>query len=256
MTVALLLFTGFVVGILNAIVDGGTLLMFPILIALGLPALAANATTYVAVLPGRLSAVIGYKTYLKKLPPLYIWLLIPCISGALIGAYLLRSTSSANFKSLVPVLIIAALLLLIMQPWVKRHLIYHMDRRRKRTFISVLLLGLAILAVSVYGGYFGAGLGFALVALLGFSTEFKMHSLNAIKNIIGIVVSVIAISFLLDTGTINWQYGLLLALGNLVGGYCGARIATKVASHNIRHAIVVFGICITVYLLYTLGVAW
>lgn len=101
----------------------------------------------------------------------------------------------------------------------------------------------------MYGGYFGAGLGFALLALLGFNEKYRMHYLNGIKNVIGAIVSIVVIFVLLDSNIINWQQGLYLAVGNMIGGYYGAKFSLKVPSHNIRWIVMGVGAATAIYLM-------
>jgi uncharacterized membrane protein YfcA len=246
-----LLVTGIFVGVMNSVAGGGTLLIFPVLMALGAPALVANATSYVAVLPGRLSAIVGYWPFLKKLPKLYILLLIPALLGAVAGGYLLNNTSSKVFDSIVPLLLVLALILFAIQPWFKRHILYHIDKRHKKNNISIILIAISLFLISMYGGYFGAGLGFALLALLGFNEKYKMHYLNGIKNVIGALTSIVVICMLFQSDVIHWEYGAYLAIGNIIGGYYGAKFSLSVPSHNIRWLVLAVGTVTAGYLLFS-----
>lgn len=244
----LLLLTGVIVGGMNAIAGGGTLVSFPVLLSVGLPALTASATSYVAVLPGQISSAIGYRKFLSKLPKAYLILLIPCAAGAAIGAQLLRHTSFSRFEQIVPFLVLLAILLFVLQPFLSVHLLRHLRSRHKNQ-VKLLLFGLALFAMTIYGGYFGAGMGFALLALLSFTRQHEIHTLNAMKNIIGITTISVAIISIYSAHLISWQHGLVMAAGNVLGGYFGAHLAQRVPSHVVRVVVVAIGIATAIYLL-------
>lgn len=243
----ILFVTGIVIGIMNAIAGGGGLVGFPVLLAVGLPALTADATGYVAVLPGQIASAFGYRNYLKKVPKIYLLLLIPCAIGAAIGSYLLRHTSFSHFASIVPVLILLAVIIFALQPLLHFHFIHHL-RSRHKSMWKFLAFSTALLIMTTYGGYFGAGLGFALLALISFTSQHEIHTMNGMKNIAGIVVAGVAIIGVSHAHLIHWHYGLIVAGGNLIGGYLGARLAQKVSSHAIRIVVIAIGLTTAGYL--------
>lgn len=249
LTDIILLFTGVVVGVMNAIAGGGGLVGFPVLLAVGLPALTADATGYLVVLPGQISSAYGYRNYLKKVPKLYLLLLIPCAIGAGIGSHLLRHTSFGHFERIVPFLIFLAVIIFALQPLLHFHLIRHLRSRHKDAW-KFIFLGIAVLLMTIYGGYFGAGFGFTMLALLSFTNISEIHTMNAMKNVGGIVLSLVVLLNIYGAHIIHWRYGLIVAAGNLVGGYVGARLAQKVSSHAIRVVVITIGIATTAYLLY------
>lgn len=243
----ILFLTGIVVGAMNAIAGGGGLIGFPVLLAVGLRALTADATSYIAVLPGQIASAFGYREYLKKVPKIYLLLLIPCAAGAAIGAHLLRTTSLDNFERLVPFLVLLSVGIFALQPLLHFHLLKHLRSNRK-SIIKFILIAIAMFAATIYGGYFGVGLGFAILALLGMTSMHEIHTLNGMKNIAAIVVIVVAIASIYSAHIINWHYGLIVAGGNLIGGYAGARIAQKFDSHVIRIIVIIIGIVTATYL--------
>lgn len=248
-TEILLFFTGIVVGTMNAIAGGGGLVGFPVLLAVGLPALVANATSFVASLPGQISSAYGYRLYLAKVPKIYLLLLIPCALGAAIGAHLLRSTSFGEFERLVPFLVLLSVLIFALQPFLHFHLMQHL-RSRHKSAIKLILLGLALFVMNIYGGYFGVGLGFAILALIGFTSIHEIHTMNGMKNVAATVTVSVAIASVYSAHIIHWRFGLAVAAGNLLGGYGGARIAQKVPSHTIRVIVIAIGLGAAGYLLY------
>ena len=235
---------------MNAIAGGGGLLVFPALLATGMPAPVANATNNIAVLPGQITSVIAYRKYLKRVPRTYILLTIPCLIGAVIGAIILRSTASENFDKLVPGLIGFAVVLFIFQPFLHQHIDQHLHgpKKQRSRWQPLFLLALAILPISIYGGFFGAGFGFIMLAFLGFTKVTHMHEMNALKNLMGICILIASIAVLFSSGLIDWKAGAILALGNVIGGYSGARVAQRVSSHSIRIVVIVIGVCAATYL--------
>jgi len=245
-----LFFTGIVVGAMNAVAGGGMLVGFPVLLAAGLPALIANATANVVVLPGNVASVYGYRKYFKRVPKSYLLLVIPAAIGSVIGALALRHTSFTDFERYIPFLILFAAVLFAFQPLLFRFIHKHIHGSRNRKSLKPLLyISLAVLPLSIYGGYFGAGFGFVMLAFLGFTKLHNhIHRMNALKNVITVVIASTSIACLFSSGLINWKYGIIMGSGNLIGGYSAAVGIQKVSSHYIRILIVVIGIGTAVYL--------
>ena len=235
------------VGVMNAIAGGGLLLGFPALLAAGLSPLAANITGNIVVLPGLVSSVYGYRRYLRNVPRRYAMLLIPCFVGAAAGATILRLTPPGRFQELVPGLVLFAVVLFAFQPILHFRLHRHMHSNNKRPK-SLVPLSIALLPMTVYGGYFGAGFGFMMLAFLGFTKLREIHQMNALKNLAGGAVASASIICLFGTHLINWRLGLVMAAGNFVGGYLGSRAAQRVSSHAIRIIVIVLGLGTAAYL--------
>jgi uncharacterized membrane protein YfcA len=242
-----LLLAGLVVGAMNAIAGGGFLVGFPVLVALGIPPLVANATGNIIVGPGQLASALGYQKYLRKVPLRYAILLIPIIIGSAAGAITLRSTSAKDFAAIVPGLVLFGVVLFAAQPLLHFHLHRHLKGRNK-TLLPLLLIGIAILPLSFYGGYFGAGYGFMMLAFLGFTNLPDTHMINAMKNVSAIFVSSVSVLCLYTTHLINWRTGSIMAVGSVIGGYYGAKSAQKVSSHWLRVVIICIGLGAVVYL--------
>jgi uncharacterized membrane protein YfcA len=243
----LLFLVGILVGAMNAIGGGGMLIGFPVLLAAGLSPLVANITSNIIVLPGQLTSAFGYRRYIRKVPARYLILLVSCIVGGTAGALVLRHTSSARFGSLVPLLIIFAVLLFTLQPLLHRHLRRHISKR-SHNIRSLLIISLALLPTAFYGGYFGAGFGFIMLAFLSFTKLHDIHQMNGLKNLAGTFIALTAILCLYSTHLINWPLGLAMAAGNAVGGYSGARLSQHFSSHAIRIVVIVIGFSAAAYL--------
>lgn len=243
---------GIIVGVMNAIAGGGMMIGFPALIAVGMPPLAATATSSIIVMPGLASALVSYRKHLRRIPQLYWLLLLPCLAGAFIGASLLRNTSFEAFESYIPALLGVAVLLFIFQPFMHFHFHRHLHGKTKR-ILPIVLIGVALFPLAVYGGYFGVGFGFVLLAFLGFSNLRSIHKINALKSIAALVITLTTFLVLVESGLIDWQKGLIMAVGCAVGGYYGAHYAQRFSSHAIRVVVIavgvsaVIGLCIKYY---------
>lgn len=248
----LLFLVGIVVGIMNAIAGGGTLIGFPVLLATGMPALVASATSSISILPGQFSSAYGYRKYVRRIPRAYLLLAIPCVIGGGIGATILRNTPPAHFEKLVPGLIVFAVVLFIFQPFLHGHVHRHMHgpTKHRQKIQPVLLLMAAMFPLSIYGGYFGAGFGFIMLAFLGFTKIHEIHQMNALKNLMAICIVVASIAALFSAHLIDWEQGLVMGSGNLIGGYVGARGAQRFSSHAIRIVVIVIGVSTAAYLVF------
>jgi uncharacterized membrane protein YfcA len=246
----LLFLAGIFVGVMNAIAGGGMLLGFPILLTTGISPIIANATSSVIVLPGQLSSAYAYRRYIRKTPRIYLFLIIPCVLGAIGGTYILRHTSSARFQELVPGLILFAVLLFAYQPFLHKMMHRHMHgpARHRKSNKPLIILCFAIFPLAIYGGYFGAGMGFILLAFLGFTKIHEIHQTAGLKNLMIAVIVITSIICLYGSNLINWRYGAIMGAGNLIGGYTGARGAQRFSSHAIRIIVVSIGISTAAYL--------
>lgn len=238
---------GILVGAMNSIAGGGMLVGFPVLLAFGLPPLAANVTSNTVIMPGSISSAYGYRRYLSKLRKRYLLLLVPCIVGAAIGAIILRNTSSDQFQQIVPMLVGFAVILFAFQPLLHFHLHRHI-RGKQKGLASLLVIAVVLLPVAIYGGYFGAGFGFIMLAFLGFTKLHEIHRMNGLKNLASACIAFTSLICLYSTGLIDWHLGLMMAAGSIVGGYYGAVLTQKIPSHIVRIIVIVIGIGTAGYL--------
>jgi uncharacterized membrane protein YfcA len=238
---------GILVGAMNAIAGGGMLLGFPVLLAVGMPPLAANITGNVVIGASTVSSVYGYRQYLRKLSRRYLFLLIPCAAGAATGALILRNTPGDEFQKIVPGLVGFAVILFAFQPLLHFHLNRHIKSKRK-ALRPLLIIALALLPVAIYGGYFGAGFGFVMLAFLGFTRLHEVHQMNGLKNVAGACIAFTALICLYSTHLVDWHYGLVMGAGCVIGGYYGATLTQKVSSHTLRAVVIIIGIGTAAYL--------
>lgn len=240
---------GILVGVMNAIAGGGMLLGFPVLLAFGLSPIEANVTSNIVVMPGGMSSAYGYHKYLRRIQRRYLVLLIPCVIGGAIGALILRNTSSDQFQQIVPVLVAFAVILFAFQPLLHFHLHRHIHGKRK-DLRSLLFISVALLPVAVYGGYFGAGFGFIMLAFLGFTKLHEIHRMTGLKNIATVSIALTSLLCLYSTRLIDWHMGLVMGAGSLLGGYYGSLLTQKVSSHTLRIAVIIIGISTASYLFF------
>lgn len=247
MTELLLFLTGIIVGGMNAVAGGGMLIGFPVMVGLGVPPLVANMTGNVMSAPGQIASAWGYRDYLRRVPRRFALLIIPLVVGAAAGAIALRQTSASEFERIVPGLVLFGVVLFTVQPLLHFHLRQHL-RGKHRTLVPLFLIALAMLPLSFYGGYFGAGFGFMMLAFLSFAHLPDIHVMNAMKNVGSTFVSGTSLLCLYSTGLIDWKVGGITAAGAVIGGYGGARGSQRISSHWLRILVICLGVGAVIYL--------
>ena len=231
-------------GAVNAIAGGGTLITFPMLTFLGVPAVIANVTNTVALCPGYFGGTMAQRSDLKTQKS-RLWLVIPAgVVGGVIGGYLLLQTGEKLFKELVPYLILLASGLLAIQDpvraWLVRRMGEHHGARLEK--ISWLPVGLA----SIYGGYFGAGLSVIILSALGLTMEDTLTRLNALKQAVAFAVNVAAAVFFIFSGKVLWPVAIVMAVGALIGGTLGGKLAGRIKPVALRWTVVTIGVIISI----------
>ncbi|MEW6242196.1 MAG: sulfite exporter TauE/SafE family protein [Chloroflexota bacterium] len=231
-------------GAVNALAGGGTLITFPTLTFLGVPAVAANVTNTVALCPGYFGGIMAQLDDLRGQKS-RLWTLLPAgVVGGVIGGLLLLQTGERLFRDLVPYLILLASGLLAVQDpvraWLTRRMgEHHSGNLQKWTWLPV---GLA----SVYGGYFGAGLSVIVLSALGLTMEDTLTRLNALKQTVGLAVNVAAAVFFVFSGQVVWSVALVMAIGALLGGTLGGRLAGRIKSSTLRWTVVTIGVIVSI----------
>ncbi|GGN72100.1 UPF0721 transmembrane protein [Actinoplanes lobatus] len=236
---AQILAAGVVAGAINALVGSGTLVTFPVLLALGYPPVVANASNTVGLVPGSFAAAYGYRAEVATHRRLLLPLGAAAVAGAIGGALLLLVLPETTFGAVVPVLISLALVLIILQPWLVRTL-------RRRTAagprpVGPVLIG-AVFAAGVYGGYFGAALGVLLLGVLGILVSPNLQQVNGLKNIIAGLANTVAALVFVAAGVVAWLPALLIAVGSVAGGMLGARYGRRLPDKVLRTVIVAVGL--------------
>jgi len=232
-------------GAVNALAGGGTLITFPMLTFLGVPAVAANVTNTVALCPGYFGGTLAQWNDLQDQKN-RLWLIVPAsIVGGVLGGFLLLQTGEKLFKELVPYLILLASGLLAIQDSVRKWLTRRLGEGQSGTGLEKLTwlpVGLA----SVYGGYFGAGLSVIIFSALGLTLEDTLTRLNALKQAVAFSVNVAAAIFFLFSGQVVWSAALVMAVGALIGGTLGGRLAGHIKPSTLRWTVVCIGVVISI----------
>jgi uncharacterized membrane protein YfcA len=242
-------------GGINAIAGGGTLLTFPALVGLGVPALAANATSTVALWPGALGSMWGYRGELQGARAWVVRLTLPSIAGGALGAWLLLRTPPDRFARIVPFLVLGATLLFLAQGPLMRRLrerggaVTPAAEPEGDPQVAPWMFVAGQFAIGVYGGYFGAGIGILMLAGLGLMGFANIHRMNGLKNWGAVCMNVVAAGIFAFSGIVNWPVALAMAAGGLLGGYAGSRMAQRVGQQRVRHAIVAIGLASFLFLL-------
>jgi hypothetical protein len=240
-----LLVAGLVSGAVNAVAGGGSLLLFPALLAIGMPPLTANVTNSVAQWPGYVGTVFGARQELEGQRLRVISTAGVAVAGAGVGCALLLVLPGAVFNTVVPALVLLASVLLALSPrlrhWIGTPDPAAPDRR------AVLLP--AVFCAAVYGGYFGGALGVILISVLSLTAHDKLVRLNAVKAALSLVIATVTVVIFAVDGRVRWIAVLLLAPTTLVGGFLGAKVARVLPEAVLRWSVVVLGLAVGIYLI-------
>lgn len=228
-------------GVINAVAGGGTLVSFPVLVALGVPSVSANITNTVSLCPGYLGGAYAQRSELRENARRLRSMALVAAVGGLVGSILLVISPERLFRNLVPYLILGACALFAAQPWLKT-----LRRDPDGLGSNRVLLYASLLGCAVYGGYFGAGLGIMLLAVLGLALPDPLVRLNAHKQALSLVINVLAAIFFLFSGKVQWQYAAVMAIGSLIGGNVGGRLVGVLKPIVLRVAVIVFGVAAAV----------
>lgn len=236
-------------GVVNALAGGGTLITFPMLIAVGVPAVAANVTNTVALCPGYLGGTFAQLNDLRG-QERRLWILLPMSAlGGITGGILLLNTGEQIFSTLVPYLILLAVGLLALQGPLRAWIVRRAEGAGSLTAHQAGS-ALALTFAAVYGGYFGAGMSVIVLAVLGLVLDDSLTRLNALKQAIAFTVNVAAAVFFLFSGEVMWSAMLVMAVGALIGGALGGRLAGRIRPELLRWIVVTIGIAVAfIYLL-------
>jgi uncharacterized membrane protein YfcA len=250
----LVFFAAFIAGMMNSVAGGGTLVTFPTLVWLGIDPIRANVTSTVALWPGSLGAMAGFRRELGDSRRWMILLGAPSVVGGLIGARLLLLTPTRLFASIVPYLILFATILFAVSEPLIRRLRPNDSAPANATHepARALWVGAMIFQffVSVYGGYFGAGIGILMLAALGLMGLTDIHRMNGLKNFFAACINFVAASYFIGSGRVEWTHAQIMVVGAIAGGYGGAGLARRLGPRFVRRAVIVIGFAMAVSLLF------
>lgn len=245
---ALLFFTALLAGALNAVAGGGSFLTLPALIYAGVPAVAANATSTVALWPGSMSTAWAYRREFTHGSRWLIVLSAVSLAGGLLGAVLLVRTSDTSFLRVLPWLMLVAsatftfggLLTQRFRTHAPGLLGSHTDRPTRWTLLLQLV-------IAIYGGYFGGGMGIMMLAVFAMTGMTDMHAMNGLKALLAVAINGIAVVAFWRSGAIAWAPGLVMIAGGMIGGYVGASLARRLPGHQVRAFVIGVAWAMTAY---------
>jgi uncharacterized protein len=242
--VVLLVVAGIVSGMVNALAGGGSLLLFPALLAVGFTPLAANVTNSVIQCGSSAGLALGSRRELRGQRGRVRSSTSVAMAGSLVGSLLLLVLPATVFDSVVPALVALASVLLGAQPWLTRWIGEPEPDAPDRR--AVLLP--AVFLAAIYGGYFGGALGVILIAVLALTAHDELRRLNAVKGVLSLIIAAVSAVVFAIGAPVNWLVVALLAPANLVGGFLGAKLAGRLPAPVLRAAVVVVGLAVSIYL--------
>lgn len=236
----LLAAAGFFSGAVNAIAGGGTFLTFGAMTLAGVPPIAANATSSIVQFPGYVTSTLAYRDEISKRWRSVLVLSVISIVGALVGSLILLSLDNPSFRSLVPWLLAAATAVFAAGPWLKPKASAERSANAPGPIIGQFL-------TAIYGGFFGAGMGIMMLAVLGITTGGSYHHLNALKNMFAMLIASVAIVVFIGGGVVSWPEAIVMIPAGALGGYSGVWLARRVPQAVLRWCVVAVGAGLTVY---------
>ena len=229
---------GFGAGAINTIVGSGSLITFPTLLALGYPPVVANVSNTVGLVFGSAGGVVGYRRELAGQGRRMLWLAFPTAAGAILGAFLLLLLPQEVFKGVVPVLIAIAIVLVLVQPRLSRHV----KGAGEGGWAARVLLPIGTFLTAIYGGYFGAAQGVILMSVFMILIDDSLQRLNALKNVFAAVVNGIAAVYFVVFARVSWEPALLIAISSVAGSQVGALAGRRLSPTLLRSVIVAAGV--------------
>jgi len=243
LVILLLFLAGFATGAINAVAGGGTFISFGALSLIGVPPISANATSSIAGLPGYFTSTLPYLKDIRTIWRGILVLAVVSILGSLLGALILLWLNNAQFSAAVPWLLLGATGLFAAGPWLKPKPREPAERTERRGLAAPLIQ----FVTSIYGGFFGAGMGIMMLATLGLTESGDYHRLNAIKNVLANVIAIVAIVVFVSGGVVNWAGALAMIPGVALGGYSGVWIAKRVPQIAVRIFVIAVGLFLAGY---------
>jgi len=226
----------FAAGLVNAVAGGGTLITFPTLIATGVAPVAANATNTVALFPGQLASSFAYRGHIAEEGRRALVLSLPCLIGGIAGAWLLLELPESTFKAVVPWLIVFACVVLAFQGQLKK-LVASVKHANHPAALWVTQL-----LISIYGGYFGAGIGILMLAAMGIMLPSSIQHANALKVLFSLLINAIAAAIFVASGKVHAPEAMLMAISSIAGGYAGSHLAKRLPPAGMRGFAIAVGV--------------
>lgn len=231
---------GFFSGVVNAIAGGGTFLTFGAMTLIGVPPISANATSSIVQFPGYITSTFAYRDEIRTHWRGALLLSVVSVAGATAGSLYLLSLDNPSFRQIVPWLLLAATLIFAAGPWLTPKASVERSPNNPLCLVAQFF-------TSIYGGFFGAGMGIMMLAVLGMTTGGSYHHLNALKNLLSIIIAAVAIAVFTSGGLVSWPEAAVMVPAVAVGGYAGVWAARRVPQSLMRALVVAVGLALTAY---------
>ncbi len=241
---------GFLGGFINTIAGGGSFITFPALLFVGVPPISANATNTFASCAGYISGACALREHMRAQKQALPRLILISLVGGITGAWLLLTTPESLFREAIPWLLLFATVLFIFGSTINNMLKRLTSHHRHASAFGSLLLMLMLLGVSIYGGFFNAGLGIIILSYLALAGHTSINTMNGLKLLVSSVVSLIAIALFIYKDAIAWHEGSTVLLGTLLGGYIAAVMSNRLPEKHVRNFVIMASCGITVYFFY------
>ncbi|HEV2949969.1 MAG TPA: sulfite exporter TauE/SafE family protein [Gemmataceae bacterium] len=248
-TFLLLCLAAMAAGAVNSIAGGGTLLTFPSLLSAVSSSVVANATSTVALVPGSLASGWAYRREMQAARHWLMLLLWPSLLGGAVGALLVTRLEEKYFEALIPWLLLTAATLFLLQPLIARFTGIGKSKAHPSLRTQIVIAFFQFL-VSVYGGYFGAGIGILMLSSLSFMGISDIHQMNALKSILGTCINGVAVVVFVVDGKVNWHYAIVMAAAAILGGFLGAHYARRLNPNIVRWLVIVIGFGLAAHFFY------
>lgn len=237
----LIFLAAMVAGFINAMAGGGTLVSFPVLLAIGIPPVVANVTNTVALVPGTIGGMWSQRDFFQSQYRRLLKLLPFAIVGGVAGGLLLINTSESAFRSVIPYLILLATVLLAAQVKIKNWIVSRLGQVHHEKHNPIFMMTMVLLT-AIYGGYFGAGIGVILMAVLGLVTDDSLTRLNFLKQALAFAINLAAAIYFAFSGKVDWWVAFVMIFGSLLGGMIGGKLAGKIKPELLRWIVVSAGL--------------
>ncbi|HTM04471.1 MAG TPA: sulfite exporter TauE/SafE family protein [Vicinamibacterales bacterium] len=236
-------------GAINSVAGGGTLITFPTLLAIGIDPKLANGTSTVALWPGSVAGTWGYHRELEQADRRLLALIVPCVIGSIVGAWLLVRTPTDVFNHIIPFLILFATCLFMAQGTIQRHFDLASAHHARSPWLSWTMAFQFV--VAVYGGYFGAGIGILMLAALSLMGHTDIHQMNGVKNLLATCINGVAAAIFVYKGLVLWQEATVMIVASIVGGVTGAGLARRMGRQAVRQLVIAVGFVAAVRTMWT-----
>lgn len=246
-TTGLLLVAGLAAGGVNAVAGGGTFFSFAALLATGLPPVTANATSALAMVPGYMSSAAAYRREIHRDRHRLLLPGVASVCGGLIGALLLVRIGNDAFKPMVPWLLLIATVLFAVGPSIAKWMRKGASSQPAQGIGARVGGAFGQFALAIYGGFFGAGMGIVLLAILALTEGDDFHQINAAKNVHSILIQLTAVVLFVVQGMISWPGAIVLLIAGIVGGWGGVWLARKLAQQRIRAFVMFVAVAMTAW---------